>query len=534
MRYLWKFSSSQLDKMSPAYVALCRAFSLLDKINEQKTEKKASFEGPEKLLSIMDGLVRGCIKKVSTLRNKLREQGITPLERRSLKNTVRSVVLAVNMLHAFLRYVDATRVRRNPSGMIKPWELLIKKHNLGKDLNIIIRPQWKYNYSYYNMIHPLKMINDFVGEQETAASQLDKAGPHFPILSFAGLERDNILLHVILAHEIGHFIAEREGFATIERHGPDIRSKLNEESVFTQLQRYYELSYKIKREEDELQGVPANPSYHLFIKHEVYSQAQIELIVKIKRWLEEITADIIAVRIVGPAFIFALYQTEGAQAPKMGPVGDYPPPQVRIEKCVEAWDALDRDEKFFEPKKTDKAEHQKIKKCIGKYLANIKSTDNDVSLEPSSIGKLKTERYRLLNEILKQVVENPLNDIKKSIKEKVTPYRLDDGIFELIELLKDRITPIWQPQPTTASAYECDIPTILNAGWIFWLTHELTAAEKEETNSKIAELDITRRLCYEPLVEISNLILKGIELDDFGKQFVLRIRQANSQPSQQK
>lgn len=525
MAYSWTFEENQFSKTSPTYVAYCRAFSLLDKIRELKAEKKTSIEGPEKLLDIMKTLTEGCTRKVNRLDIRLSQSGISASEHKNIENTIRAIVLSVNKLHAFLRYVDATRLSRNPTGMIKPWELLIKKYK--NNVNVIIRPQWKYNYSYYNIVKELKDINDIIGDQETE-KELVGVGSYFPILSFAGLERDNVLLHIILAHEIGHFIDEIEQVSSIGKYSDEIIKVLDTAPTKEKLNRLYELSINImKTSLGSTLGVPND----LFIQHEAISQAQNELVYKIRTWLEEITADIIAIRIIGPSFIFALFQTDLAHVSKMGPVGDYPPPLVRMENCIEYWNKVDEDDKFFDSKETEEHDHQRIKKCIKTYLDlitkketvvnHIKEKQTELGQEPPTIDKLKEERYKLFNEILEEVVKSPLVSIKDFIQKNIPLFKLDNNIFKLIGLLMERITPVVADNKEDSSGFtKCDIASILNAGWFFWLTHERgLAQEKEDKTGEVASLDELRIRYYEPLVEISNLILKGIELTDFRTQF---------------
>lgn len=520
MVYTWKFKESQFDKISPTFVAYCRAFSLLDKIRELKIEKKTSLEGPEKLLSIISRLAEGCIRKVTQLNDKLRDNKISATERKNIENTIRAILFSINILYSFLRYVEATRLSRNPTGMIRPWELLVRKHNA--DLNIIIRPQWKYNYSYYYIIKYFVQINEIVRDQ-TSKEELSKAGPHFPILSFAGLERDNVLLHILLAHEIGHLIDEMKEISSINIHSDDILSTFKIPQIAEKLQKYYELSLNLRSEEDKLRGVTRDtPSIGLFIQHEVLSQAQVELVSKIIKWLQEITADIIAVRIIGPSFIFALYQTQLAQVSKMGPAGDYPPPQVRIERCIEYWDTLDKDEKFFDAKEDEEANCKDIKRCIKEYLNYIKKKESEISPELSTIDRLKKERYDLLTEILQEAIRNSLNSIKDLIQQRIEPYKIDNTIFQLIELLENRITPIRSEDKSGENVFsKCDIASILNAGWIFWLTYEKEHPKEIEKEGikEVVSLDKLRMVHYDPLVEISDLILKGIDLTDFSNKF---------------
>ena len=527
MIYNWVFKKDQFGKTSPTYVAYCRAFSLLDKIRELRPEKKTSLEGPENLLNIIETLAEGCIRRVNRLNDQLLViPKIAPQQAKDIENTIRLKVFLLNKLHAFLRYVDATRLSRNPTGMIKPWELLIKKYTSKKflrDLNVIIRPQWKYNYSYYNIITILKRIEGIIGDQETKL-KIEKIAPScFPILSFAGLERDNVLQHIVLAHEIGHLIDEIEEITDNEKVDEDISDTFKRKEILNKFREYLELSIKIMNEVDKLDNKERDASDDLFRQHKAISQAQNEISSKISKWLEEITADIIAVRIIGPSFIFALYQTQIAQVSKMGPVGDYPPPQIRVENCIKYWkEVVDKDYKFFDENETGDTNHIKIKICIKDYLDKIEKRETELSVEPSPIDELEKQKHNLLTEILQQVVEKPLNSIKDLLEQKVPPFRLGSNLFNLIEELKNRITPVALEKERENNGYsKCDIATILNAGWIFWLTHQLNVvdSEKQKGEGESTSLEKLRRLCYQPLVEISNLILKGIELTDFSAQF---------------
>jgi len=526
MVYNWIFKKDQFGKTSPTYIAYCRAFSLLDKIRELRPEKKTSSEGPENLLNIIEALAEGCIRRVNGLDEELLViQNIAPHQAKDIENTIRLKVFLLNKLHAFLRYVDATRLSRNPTGMIKPWELLIKKYTSKKysrDLNVLIRPQWKYNYTYYNIITILKRIEGIIGDQETKLKIEKIAPPCFPILSFAGLERDNVLQHIVLAHEIGHLIEEIEEITNNENVDIEISNTFKQEAILKKFREYLDLSMKIMNEVDKLSGKERDEADDLFTRHKAISQAQDELSSKISKWLEEITADIIAVRIIGPSFIFALYQTQIAQVSKMGPVGDYPPPQIRVENCIKYWkETVDKNYKFFDANETGDSNHTEIKICIKEYLDKIESRETELSVEPSPIDELEKQKYNLLTEILQQVVEKPLNSIKNSLEQKVPPFILGSNLFNLIGKLKNRITPVALENEQENNGYsKCDIATILNAGWIFWLTHEREISEEKENKiGEVASLDKLRTKYYEPLVEISNLILKGIELTDFNAQF---------------
>jgi hypothetical protein len=93
-----------------------------------------------------------------------------------------------------------------------------------------------------------------------------------------------------------------------------------------------------------------------------------------------------------------------------------------------------------------------------------------------------------------------------------------------IELLKRNITP--NQKRISKSSYPegwrpLDIRSILNAGWMFWLTHR----RNEESNQDMSEYDQRVRdhpsyRSYLSLRELSSLVLRAIELSDFQRGFL--------------
>ncbi|MEW6419081.1 MAG: hypothetical protein AB1480_13345 [Nitrospirota bacterium] len=196
---LWKFQP-QVKRTRPVYVALDRAFSLIEKIEELKVEKLTSLN-PIVLLNILEEVVKVCIDKLLDIEKELADEDISKSELEDKENQARNIARALNEIHAYLRYIYATKLDRNPSGMVLPWELLIDKYYPG--VKTIIRPQWRWNYKYLDIMRELKRLLEPIDPKvKDVLASYDK----FPVFSFPGLERDNILLHVILAHEIGHFI----------------------------------------------------------------------------------------------------------------------------------------------------------------------------------------------------------------------------------------------------------------------------------------------------------------------------------------
>jgi hypothetical protein len=124
--------------------------------------------------------------------------------------------------------------------------------------------------------------------------------------------------------------------------------------------------------------------------------------------------------------------------------------------------------------------------------------------------------------MLKEIVKKPLSLIKDLVQQEIPSFKPDDSIFKLIELLKNRIAPVNSTNKKDDTIeFNYSIASILNAGWIFWLTHarDISQEKKNDKNEAMLHIDKLRKVYYKPLVEVSNLILKGIELADFDEQF---------------
>jgi hypothetical protein len=154
--------------------------------------------------------------------------------RNLIKKEIVFSVIFIKTLGARLRYIEGASVERTPWSMVHAMEQLAQ--GLLREVSLIIRPQWHYNYGGVDVINELRAeiraafeesFDQILSEQEWKGIY-DKLPDRFYILSFPGLERDNALLHVNLGHEIGHIVVEEFLAQEEPKWSEKIRKSVNE------------------------------------------------------------------------------------------------------------------------------------------------------------------------------------------------------------------------------------------------------------------------------------------------------------------
>ena len=167
---------------------------------------------------------------------------------------VRALCRIVHALNAYIRYLQASDPLRTPPGVQQAISLLISTHGTDalkcapENINVLVRPQWTYNLKYLDIIDQFGKDADCVlsvafdldayetrdiievlwkeaysseAKEQRIPQIPEKMPEHIAVLSFAGLDRDDVLLYPLLAHELGHFL----DFASESKGGPFTVSK---------------------------------------------------------------------------------------------------------------------------------------------------------------------------------------------------------------------------------------------------------------------------------------------------------------------
>jgi len=230
--------------------------------------------------------------------------------------SVRQLARVVQDLHSYVRYIETSAPGSCPPGIQAAISELVDEHVPGalgcdrKNIIALVRPQWQYNLKFVNIWALLEKIEvtdldpnievygapsedynirDLVGE--LWIGEWGELPKHMAILSFAGLDRDDVLLYPLLAHEIGHFIDFAKGTLHEDKAIKPLIVPPSDEEISSRIEAC-----------GTLQGLPLFENYRLSAISRA-KQRTVELAV---HCIRELTADLLAVRMLGFPFFVAL------------------------------------------------------------------------------------------------------------------------------------------------------------------------------------------------------------------------------------
>lgn len=257
----------------------------------------------------------------------------------------RALARIVHKLFAIVRYLQTTDATASPPGLQQAFQALVDRHLPRilrcdrSEIATLVRSQWDYNlksvYLTRLLFQTFKVddLDDSAAIYNAADAQADMAGylsdlwerrglngrlpAHIGVLSFAALDRDDALLHPLLAHEVGHFV----DFAypgTIHHN-----DRLDPQNW-------------LPRAQDVEAMVPLYGEGPLYQSRRTAHLASMRDVVskRVKSAVSEITADLLATRMVGLPYFLALAQhfNLGTEiGPDIAALPDgYPSPKYRL------------------------------------------------------------------------------------------------------------------------------------------------------------------------------------------------------------
>lgn len=396
---------------------------------------------------------------------------------------------AIHDLGSEVRFIDGSLTQKLPWSIIKPIEKFTKK--LIPGIEIMLRPQWRYNYSVVTndlrqvYLERLAEYQDFVPDISLKNDVLKDLQNPFHIISFPSLERKNILLHCLIGHEIGHLIS-RQYFTkdTEDEFVLTIREDINH---FV---------------EQSLQGLD-EPELFLQNKKKIIQRQYLEKATRAwERGLEEILADIVGTLLFGPAMIFSALEIAIQDSLDALPAFEnnfYPPWRLRLREILKVIE--DPSQEFIPLPKSIFTLDQVIEHVESQFkiIKEITKNKNDQDLiEKDQILKIAYNEINKHIDKAKTMFHDILKDslVKSSTLYKKLPHlieRLDIGIPPNAheEILSDRV-------PAT-------IVEIINAAWF----HKITWKEKVFSKEGVFNENVLNKRD-----RMNRLTLKAIEYAD--------------------
>lgn len=187
----------------------------------------------------------------------------------------------------FLPFLDHAHTHQTPRGLVCLLDDIITK--LNPEAKLLVWPQSEYNYTIRDIIPTLKKTISNIFSSDEQINLFSELSEPLNLISFPRIERDDILVHAVFGHEIGHPIADK--YLAGEELEDSYRDKLLEANnkIDTLLKdRLPKTVTKIERIEAK--------------KNLVKEVEEIR-----RRGIEELVSDSVAIMTFGPSALFALY-----------------------------------------------------------------------------------------------------------------------------------------------------------------------------------------------------------------------------------
>jgi len=432
----------------------------------------------------------------------------------------RQLARIVHELYAYVRYLQAADPISSPPGVQTAFSMLVDAHvppAVGcekEDIVALVRPQWEYNAKLVDLTGRLEARIDiadldenaavfgdggddmasFITERWGARHRDQKDAPKSPkrmaVLSFAGLDRDDVLLYPLLAHEVGHLI----DFAY-----PDTVSTNQRLDLHAGLPTNDELNTVLTKA-----GVPEElPLFRL--QELARTRQRVNRLVE--NCLRELTADLLAVRMIGLPYFIALAEflktIEALDATMVVPGSGYPGAWFRL-KIV-----------FAELTGNDLRIEDGLCRVFGatppeKVLAYLKQWREHLERD-SPAATESPDLDATLAKLAAACVSKAVPKLVTLVREIIPTDRCASPSPELshmVEMLRERLPPFPHDGPPASAAEAGAVPfaDVLSAGWVYQLEagealelshHDPAAQHVEYQNTcallfKALELEIFR------------------------------------------
>lgn len=411
----------------------------------------------------------------------------------------------IQLLGSWIRFVEGSRIKNLPWSIIPAFESILENIMLKSEkVEILLRPQWKYNFSIYikdfreRFKNRLIEYEEYVDDISIEKDVLQYMKNPFYLISFPSLEKTNILFHPLLGHEVGHLLVEK--FLTEKKE-----TKIS-------LQFISEIE---KIVENELTNI-SNDLFYDQIREQKISEYYQFIFTIWKRGLEELIPDMIAARLFGPSILFACYsfsaQMDLDHIPSEGN-NFYPSWRLRLKFINEI--LLKDNINYFPIAEKFPNDLLKYSLKIDELYEHISKLILENDLVNIDFEKIKENEF-LKNSLeiaykniilLKPEIVDFILDIDEINKFRLNENSISNIIPKLILRLEDDLPPN-AVESKISDRKNASVSEIINAAWFFYI---------KTFDSIFDNNNILKEEMLEKNINLNNLVLKAIEYSELEK-----------------
>jgi len=447
---------------------------------QRAREKQYPSNGPRILIELIVGINGAVLEKLRS--EEKNEEMFELLTARQITLRVNRYCKLIPYLHDLLGFAEGAEVKDTPASFVASISRLVQDHLPNSQL--VLASKTELNYS---VVQIAKGINNVLSVAGLKVEQ--KVPARFLVITFPRVEAGNILLHCVIAHEVGHglfqmneALRELEPLIKIDDDAPKI-SKL--------ASRLFEAELKATLGEEGTGQLPLYSS-------EVQIRSSITSFVNnaIRNWIEELSSDAIGLALFGPAYFFSMIHLAIGFQTIDNASQSHPPNSLRFHLMLLMLGALGESDASM-------GLLDNLPAPLKSFVENWKS----VSSPQTSLGGV----YEVPIEAVTNLLEPIAKLAHRIVGERAFRAEKQEEIDRLCELIVNGIPPNELVDFKSESFTYPDMITILNAGWQV-LLGRIEEFAKLLGKSHIAE----RSYCRTKLNEV---ILKAVELDNIRRMW---------------
>lgn len=405
----------------------------LDELRLKDYPFQASKELIQALIDIHEELINNLVTLEDELFNSYTDPDLQILE-------IQRYGQVFNEMHSFLQILEMGGRQYIPQFISNLIGDLLTKFN--KKAKFIFLPDYDYNYSYLEIFNPLKEA------LQDALTDIDKKfdfAEKFAIFWFPIAHKENILLNILLFHELGHFINEEKMIVEEIISSVTIPNSEIEEIA----QNWLKTNLKAEKKEIKISDY--------FELETAKSDTKKSVIKKVSDRMKELVSDAVAFSLIGPAFLISQNNYLTSLAHIDHRAEGYPSTRMRLAFLIEQFESMGYLSELQKIVAQNDKKNKKIASEFIKIIISIKEEVNKDIIENSDPEeKLVCDAILSVKEKIWEKVNETVGSEKYSAKKFVT------DIFKLIDVI-DSFTP-----PVEIEVEHPANPiSILNAGMLY-------------------------------------------------------------------
>jgi hypothetical protein len=352
------------------------------------------------------------------------------------------------LLLKIIKLLEASNTRSLPLGIFYTLENVIDLFQ--KNVLLIVSISDENTFSYINLLVVLKdLLKNALDEEEI--KKMEEAFPQCILLfTLPVFEKENVLLHCLIANPICNYIVE-----------------------------HYGIILKImKTEFSKLIQLPPSISFPNFTENEFEKVRLVEQkLEKIKKWINSISSDLLAIHTFGPSYIFAFF------------------------KHIY----------FTKPYKLNIPLKSRLKVMVEEIKHLNYTKDVQISKEIEKLEKYTEDEIDYTNTEILELIPKIKEEIRKlTTGKRYTLQTFEEEIPFLVSLISYLIPPNEILDFKNKTSRPAKIISILNASWLLILTQidKVYQTLNAKTPEEKSQVDI----------KINRLIQKSIELSEIHRK----------------